>query len=140
TAHAWDISENNLLDVKAARASFVRFISADGVRIAREIGAGVASGKGEVLHVGVPLPPEPNFARRTADKAPVILCPASLYPVKAQTYLIEAMKLLHDRGVNCELWLAGDGELREELRRQTDALRLHQCIQFLGRLPHQKLI
>src|SRR5579872_3634802 len=40
TAHRWDIVENNLLNEKVRHASLARFISEDGLSMAREIGIG----------------------------------------------------------------------------------------------------
>jgi colanic acid/amylovoran biosynthesis glycosyltransferase len=57
TAHRGDIAENNLLALKVSRASFVRFISQSGVRMAESLGAACQAAKVPVIHMGVALPP-----------------------------------------------------------------------------------
>jgi colanic acid/amylovoran biosynthesis glycosyltransferase len=50
TAHRWDIVENNLLAAKAKSASFVRFISEDGLRMATALGI-VCNNNGHVIRM-----------------------------------------------------------------------------------------
>jgi colanic acid/amylovoran biosynthesis glycosyltransferase len=108
TAHRWDIVENNLLAVKVKSASFVRFISDDGLRMAKAIGVGTENDI-RVLRMGVTIPQK--VPRRTRPK-PVVVCPARLVEVKGHRFLLEAWRILRDRGVVGELWLSGHGELK----------------------------
>ena len=55
TAHRWDIVENNLLTLKAGAASFVRFISQDGLKLAKVAGV-TANAKTRVVPMGVRIP------------------------------------------------------------------------------------
>jgi glycosyltransferase involved in cell wall biosynthesis len=139
TAHRWDIFENNLLDLKSERAAFVRFIAADGQRLAHSLGAAKVAEKGHVMHLGVELPPDPAPVRPDR-KPPVLLCAAALSPVKGHAHLIRSIEVLRSRGVDCELWLAGDGVLRAELEQQTRALGLEDRVRFLGQLSHDRLL
>jgi colanic acid/amylovoran biosynthesis glycosyltransferase len=134
TLHRWDIVENNLLAAKVRHAAFARFISEDGLKMARDLG--VPADRTRVIHMGVPLPSRVAPAGGP-DSPRVVLCPARLVEVKGHRYLIEAWKILKRRGIDGELWLAGDGELRrplEALAREFDSVK------FLGALPHDELL
>lgn len=136
TAHRWDIIEGNLLARKTAHAKFARFISKDGLEMARM--KGVGGEKALVLHMGVQLlEREGEVGGCLAASRPFrVLCPASLVPVKGHKYLIQAISLLPE-GV--ELWLAGDGELRAEIETQVRELGLSEKVHLLGQLPHEAL-
>jgi glycosyltransferase involved in cell wall biosynthesis len=136
TAHRWDIVENNLLTTKAATASFVRLISGDGLRIARALGLGSANNT-RIIHMGVPIP---NRVRRRYGPRPVVLCPARLVEVKGHRFLLEAWQILQRRGLNAELWLAGQGELKSRLETLSRALGLGSSVKFLGAVPHDGLL
>jgi colanic acid/amylovoran biosynthesis glycosyltransferase len=136
TAHRWDIVENNLLAAKARSASFVRFISEDGLRMAQAMGVELADHV-RVLHMGVALPP--RVQRRYAPKR-VVLCPARLVEVKGHRFLLEAWQILQRRGLDAELWLAGQGELRPQLERLRNTLGLAGSVKFLGAIPHAELL
>jgi glycosyltransferase involved in cell wall biosynthesis len=126
TTHRWDIVENNLLAAKVRSASFARFISEDGLRIARELGV-EPSEKVRLLHMGISIPR--SVAPRARDKA-VVLCPARLVEVKGHRFLLEAWRILRDRGVDAVLKLAGQGELRLQLETFTWALGLGDQVRF----------
>jgi glycosyltransferase involved in cell wall biosynthesis len=66
--------------------------------------------------------------------------PANLLEVKGHTYLLQALQILGDRGVDLHLDLAGDGPLREDLLRETNELGLGDRVNFLGLVPHEKLL
>lgn len=136
TAHRWDIVENNLLAAKVKSASFVRFISEDGLRMAREIGIGPAN-NARVLHMGVAIPP---VARRRRGPRLVLLCPARLVEVKGHRFLLDAWRILRSRGLEGELLLAGHGELRERLESLSETLDLAGSVKFLGAVPHRELL
>jgi hypothetical protein len=55
-------------------------------------------------------------------------------------YLLEAWKILRDRGVEGELRLAGPGELRSTLEAQVNASGLADSVRFLGAVPHDALL
>jgi len=137
TAHRWDIVENNLLATKVRSASFVRFISEDGLRMAQALGIGFTDNV-RVLHMGVPVPA--RVQRRSPGPRPVVLCPARLVEVKGHRFLLKAWQILQRRGLNAELWLAGNGELRPQLERLSDALGLADSVKFLGAVAHSELL
>jgi glycosyltransferase involved in cell wall biosynthesis len=135
TAHRWDIVENNALAAKVRSASFVRVISNNGRRLMRALG--IDHDQIHVLRMGVNIPAQ---AAWTPPARPVVLCPANLVAVKGHRFLIEAWRILRDRGLDGELWLAGDGELRRPL--EDLAARLHPGghVKFLGVVNHERLL
>jgi glycosyltransferase involved in cell wall biosynthesis len=136
TCHRWDIVENNLLAAKAKSASFVRFISQDGLQMARSIGIGPAENT-QVLHMGAAIP---QAAGRRPGTRRVVLCPARLVEVKGHRYLLEAWRMLERRGVGGELWLAGSGESRADLEALCGRLGLGESVTFLGAIRHADLL
>ncbi len=144
TAHRWDIVENNLLDRKFAHAGFVRFISRSGLKLARSLGIEAPDEKTSVLHMGavINLPKvRVGASKRSHSASPlVVVCPANMVPVKGHQYLIEAARILLERGVGVEVWLAGDGELRKALEEEVEARKLSHTVRFLGQLPHPELM
>lgn len=61
-----------------------------------------------------------------------LLCVARLDPEKGHTYLLQAVRLLRDAGMNVELVLVGDGRLRDELLAQATQLEIGSRVTFLG--------
>jgi len=136
TAHRSDIVSNNLLAEKARSATMVRTIAQEGrnMMIARGVGPGARM---RVLPMGVRIP---QLGPRSHGRPDVVLCPADLLPVKGHRFLIEAWKILRDRGVAARLWLAGSGELRSSLASLVADLGLKGSIEFLGTMNHEDLL
>jgi colanic acid/amylovoran biosynthesis glycosyltransferase len=139
TAHRADIDLNNMLPEKLRQAAYVRFISRSGWQMADSLGAPPDPRNAEVLHLGAHLPAEEELP---ACPGPlnVLLCPASLYPVKGHRYLVEAIAVLRSRGVECQLLLAGEGGQRAELEAQVQRLGLVDAVQFLGQRSHSEIL
>lgn len=135
TVHRWDIGENNLLAAKARRAAFVRTINDLGLR---KLGAvtGGAAREAFVLHMGVDVPP--GAAPPGANGR--VLAAASLREVKGHTYLLDAVRLLGERGVDVHLDCIGDGPLRADLERYVDEHRLGHAVSLVPALPHGELL
>jgi glycosyltransferase involved in cell wall biosynthesis len=136
TAHRWDIVENNLLAAKVRSARFARFISRDGLRMARQLGIGTAD-NARVLPMGVPIPSQ---VQRWHGPRPLVLCPARLVAVKGHRFLLEAWRILRRSGLDVELWLAGQGELRTQLEALRESFGLTNLVTFLGAVPHHELL
>lgn len=135
TAHRWDIAENNLLHRKSERARFIRFISRSGLDMAIKRGM-PGKANATIIHMGIPLSREKTAVHENRGRT-IIICPANLVPVKGHAYLLQAVS--HIEG-NVELWLAGNGELREALEQEVVELGLEESVKFLGQLPHEQLI
>jgi colanic acid/amylovoran biosynthesis glycosyltransferase len=136
TAHRSDIVGNNLLSEKANSACVVRVISQDGKRMMVERGV-EANNKLQVLPMGVTIPPQGVFDR---SKVNVVLCPADLLEVKGHRYLLRAWRIMKDQGIQGELWLAGEGELRGSLAKLVENLDIASSVRFLGTVPHASLL
>lgn len=140
TAHRGDIVENNMLNVKLNKASFVRFISQGGLFLAQSIIKGKLPPTCHVIHIGVRLPVNPSPNKRNFSESFTIICPANLLPVKGHTYLLQAIADLKVRSVPCRLLLAGSGPLSSSLRRQVNALDIQDRVEFVGQLSHDALL
>ena len=136
TAHRWDIVENNLLAVKAAHATFARFIAKDGLRMATE--RGVPRGAStQVVHMGVSIP---AIVPGDAGGPLVVMCAARLSEVKGHRILLEAWRSVLEELPDSELWLAGDGELRHAITALITQAGLQHSVKLLGAVPHAELL
>ena len=61
-----------------------------------------------------------------------ILCIGTLHEVKGQAYLIEACRLLHQRGIAADLHFVGDGPDRRRLVKQVARAGLGNRVRFHG--------
>jgi glycosyltransferase involved in cell wall biosynthesis len=139
TAHRYDIVLNNLLDEKLRSARFGRFIARKTLALARPLVAGDALAHATVLHMGVWLPPAPA-AEMPSRATPVVLCPASLLPVKGHRHLLDAAARLTARGIEFELWLAGEGPEGAALAQSSEELGLGDRVRMFGAVPHAELL
>lgn len=62
----------------------------------------------------------------------IILCTSRLTLIKGIHYLLPALALLKQERDDWVCWIAGDGDMKEELLRQSAALGIGQHIVFLG--------
>lgn len=139
TAHRWDIAENNILKEKCKSASFIRSISKNGQTEIMEIIKDTSlNDKILVIHMGINKP-ETNKTNSLALDTFTILCPANLLVIKGHRYLFEACNILLERNLPIKCLIAGDGPLENKLRDLVLKLGLNN-IEFLGRLPHEKLL
>ena len=134
TVHRWDIEEDNLLATKATHATFVRTINDIGLR---KLGARTrGDAQAFVLHMGVQV----GRHGATAPGNGRVLAAASLREVKGHVYLLEAVRLLRERGVEIHLDCVGDGPLREELQRYVAEHALTDAVALVPALPHGELL
>ena len=68
-----------------------------------------------------------------------ILFVGRLHPVKGVQYLLGAMSIVHRELPEAKLILVGDGEEREHLETLTDNLGIRECVEFAGRVPHERV-
>ena len=136
TAHAHDIFvDRQMLREKLADSAFAVAISEHNRNfMAHECGEELRS-KIHVVHCGVDVeyfappaaPPNPGPLR--------ILCVASLWEMKGHTYLIEACRLMRQRGIDFHCDFVGDGELKAQLMEQIARAGLEDSFAFLGPQP-----
>jgi colanic acid/amylovoran biosynthesis glycosyltransferase len=140
TVHAHDlfVSQAGLV-LKLDAARFVRCISqynADFVqRTLAAHGARIDSERLWVLRCGI----DPGrYAHRPLAGAPGrertarLLCIASHRPYKGLAFLIEAMDLLRERGVDASCDVIGEGALRPQLEAQIRARALEERVRLVG--------
>jgi colanic acid/amylovoran biosynthesis glycosyltransferase len=136
TAHAHDIYvDQRLLREKTAEAAFVATISEyNRAFIARHCRPADIT-KLQVVHCGVDttlfVPPAPR-----ARSGPLrIVCVGSLEPKKGQRYLVDACRLLRDRGVAFRCEFIGGGEDQPALTAQVSAAGLDDSVTLRGAQP-----
>lgn len=141
TLHRWDIAENNMLRTKAESAAFLRFISEDGRDEALRLVSAKYQEKFKVIHMGVRIPSRRHDTNRQVARPFTIACPANLVAVKGHRYLIEACRLLVEKGIsNLRCLIIGDGPLEAQIRQQITEAGLEKFIKLLGRVPHEVLM
>ena len=139
TIHRGDIIDNNLLELKARDAQFMRVISEDGISLAADICGRPLEGNVVMLHLGVNLPAlQPG--QRPLHSPPALLCPAQLIERKGQQYLIEALGILRQRGKTVRLQIAGEGQMRKFLESLAARLGLQDAVEFMGQVQHAGLL
>jgi glycosyltransferase involved in cell wall biosynthesis len=68
-----------------------------------------------------------------------ILFVGRLHPVKGTRYLLGAMSIVRRDMPEAKLVLVGDGGEREHLENLTDDLKIRECVEFIGRVPHENV-
>jgi len=87
--------------------------------------------KVNVVHCGL----EPAFYQGVTAETPdklQLVCVGRLCEQKGQLLLLGAMKMLADRGVDFELVLAGDGEMRTEIEQLIEKYQLASRVRITG--------
>ena len=142
TAHGSDLHrDRHMLCQKVAEAAFVVTIARFNQEIfVAECGES-ARAKVQVIHCGVDTEVFQPRQRSSDHPGPLqILCIGTLHEVKGQTYLIEACRLLRERGVDFVCRLVGDGPDEAALRAQVMGAGLADAVHFEGRKTRQEVI
>lgn len=71
---------------------------------------------------------------------PIIVSVGQLKEKKGLEFLIEACRLLRDRGREVRCVIIGDGPLRAKLEQRIDALGLRGQVELAGAMPHEAVI
>jgi colanic acid/amylovoran biosynthesis glycosyltransferase len=83
------------------------------------------------------------FLAQKATKIPEasrqLLCIGRLCEQKGQLLLLDAMKQLHDEGVNCKLILAGDGPMRNDVENRIAAYQLNNVVEITGWISSEQV-
>ncbi len=142
TAHGSDLHrDRHMLREKTDEAAFVVTISNFNREIIVQECGEQARPRIQVIHCGVDTSVfQPQFEGEHAPDAFNILCIGTLHEVKGQTHLIEACRLLHERGVEFVCHFVGDGPDRPMLTEQVMRAGLQQQVCFHGRLPQQEVV
>ncbi len=137
TAHAHDILiETRMFDKKLRAADFAVMISQynkDLMIKTFQLSSDLAE-KMHVIHCGID--PDDFTAMPPAENAVTdIVCVASFKDMKGHVYLIEALRLLRDRGKKFRCHLIGVGPLEHDIRKRVKADHLSDMVIFEGALP-----
>ena len=83
---------------------------------------------------GIPIERFPVAESRgvTGERPTIVTCVARFEPVKNHALLLEAARLLQERGKSFELWLVGGGQGRARAQAQCAAWGLEARVRFLG--------
>jgi glycosyltransferase involved in cell wall biosynthesis len=143
TAHGSDLHcDRTMLRQKVAEAAFVVAISQyNRERIVEECGEECRD-KVIVIHCGVDMDVFQPIESAVPLQGPGgldILCVGTLHEVKGQEYLIEACRLLQERGIQITCHLIGDGPGRAALVRQSRAAQLDGRVHFHGLRTRQEI-
>ena len=133
TAHGSDLHvDRRMLDAKVDAASFAVTVSNYNREVMVQTCGERSRYKLHVIHCGVdpqhfvPMPRGASAGRLR------LVCVASLETVKGHTYLVEACRILKDRGLDFRCSLAGDGPRRRALLLQVRRAGLEDCVHLLG--------
>ena len=144
TAHGSDLHrDRHMLREKVEEAAFVVPISDYNRKMILAECDGQFSEKVVVIHCGVDtqvFQPRPQRTPHGRNSGPLnLLCIGTLYEVKGQTYLIEACRLLLERGVDFTCHFAGDGPDLANLTKQAVQAGLTDRVHFHGRLTREEI-
>lgn len=142
TARGSDIHvDRTMLKEKLAAAAFMITVSASNKEvIVRECGPEF-SDKVHVIYGGIDTSLFKPNSRALADQAALrIVCVSRLEPVKGHAELIEACRLLQERGVEFECHFVGDGELRSAIEEQIARSGLRDKIILHGAGTHKEVV
>ena len=141
TAHGSDLhKDRHMLCRKVKQAAFVVTVSRYNQEvIVRECGEAARS-KVRVIHSGVETDVFRPSNEAARDRPYTILCVGTLHEVKGQSYLIEACRKLHQRGIDFVCHFVGDGPDRRRLERQCAKAGLEDRIVLHGQKTRDELI
>ena len=69
----------------------------------------------------------------------IILSVGNLEKVKGQTYLVEAMDLIHNRYPDVVCYIVGEGTERKRLEKQIERMGLKGIVNLVGAKPHNEI-
>lgn len=141
TAHGSDLHvDRRMLGEKVAAAAFAVTVSEYNRDVmVRECGEHVRN-RIHVIHCGVDPDRFAPPVRAGRTRPFRVVCVASLEEVKGHRILIDACRLLRDRGIDFECDLVGDGPLRDELAARIHRLGLGSRIHLHGGQPRQVIV
>ncbi|PTL34896.1 hypothetical protein CLG94_12420 [Candidatus Methylomirabilis limnetica] len=140
TAYRWDIAEDNLLRAKLLSASFARVASLGGQNEILDITGVRECQTLFTIHTGTEVLEDGGALCLRSDREFSIGCMANLVEKKGHCYLIEACRLLQQRGWRFICHIVGDGPLRESLEALVREYGLHECVRLWGAIPHDEVI
>jgi len=137
--HAFDLFESNQHDVRLRlqHASKIITVSKFNADYINKLLPGTDS---EVVHCGVDTERFLPRAKRKSDGPITILSVGRLIEKKGHKYLIDACKLLANRGIHFRCQIVGAGPLRRSLQARIDRHKLQGTIALLGPLGQDRIL
>ena len=77
--------------------------------------------------------------RNPKKRNPVILSNRNLQPIYNVSQLIKAIPMVLEEDSSVKFWIAGEGREKQDLRNKVEELGVSSSVQFLGRIPHEKM-
>ena len=140
TAHANDIYLNpNLLPMKIGNSRFTATCTEYNLAHLRTVLAPSAARRVQRIYHGLELG---SYAQLNGGRSetPTIVSVGQLKEKKGLRYLVEAVALLRQRGLDVACRIIGEGPLRADLAALIEQHRLQDRIMLLGALPHDEVI
>ncbi len=139
TGHAADLFRDRVaLRDKVRRAKFIICISEFHRDFFRQLGADDA--KLQVVYCGIDLAQFHLPEQPVRNVRPRLLASGRLVEKKGFGVLLEACRLLKERGVAFDCIIGGNGPLEGELRQQVTAAGLDDCVSLTGQMLKQEAI
>ena len=140
TAHAHDIFvKNDFLEDNIKNAEFFVAVSEYNKKYLLEKFSGIPADKIKVIHCGVDTERfKPQSVARTGTIT--ILSGGRLVEKKGFTYLINACRLLSEKGIKFRCDIFGDGPLKEKLLNKINESGMEGIINLLGAVDRDKLL
>jgi colanic acid/amylovoran biosynthesis glycosyltransferase len=136
TVHAHDIQvDRSLLRWKLREARFIRSISDFNRRFLEQLYPREATGKIEVIHVGIEPSMYASAGAPALQPVPLILCVAAHKPYKGLPVLIEACRILRDANVKFRCEVIGQGPMHDALARMIEEKGVGDVIALIGPKP-----
>lgn len=140
TARGSDVqSDGHMLKEKVEAADFVISVSEYNKEIVLSKCGPSFSKKIHVIHGGVDVERLSLRPERTSGKSLRILCVARFEEVKGHAFLIEACRILKERGAPFECRLVGDGPLRSQIESQIKHSGVSEEVLLLGPVPYDEV-
>lgn len=141
TAHGSDLHvDRHMLCEKVKEASAAITISNYNHELIVSTCGEAARDKVRVIHCGVDTEIfQPPAAARSDETVFNILCIGTMYEVKGHKYLVDACRLLKERGVSFQCRLVGDGPFRDSLAQQISDSSLGGEVHLLGQKTREEI-
>ncbi len=152
TAHAKDLywtghqhGKNNKLKKRVRLASFVVTISEYNREFINSLNFKAPRRRMVTVYNGMDLNKWPFLrprglpAQSAANERPLILAVGRLVPKKGFGFLMEACRLLKERGVRFQCAIAGDGPEKDSLLASIAAKGIEDVVTLLGSIPQDRL-
>lgn len=137
TNHANDIFQRGTaLREKVRRSKFTACISQHNIRYLTDIGCDHE--KLRIIRCALDVT-EYSFADRAKPDPPVIFTAGRLVEKKGMTYLVEAVRILKEKGVDLRCRIAGNGPLMESLQQQVKDEGVEDRVDLMGSQPQERV-